>query len=817
MLRSYITIALRRLFRNKLYSSINIIGLSLGMASVILLVLHVRDELSYDQYHAHAKEVYRIVQEQRFTNGTQHLATTSAPVAPALAKDYPEVIEATRLAIRRNTLISKDSKKVSAETIAYADSNIFQVLSFSFIKGNAQTALIMPKSLVLTQSMAYQLFADEEPLGKTLKINNGEDYLITGIIQDMPSASHLKASALASLSTFENSSWIKNIYSSSVYTYVRLSPQAEAKAFGQKLLSFVRKFRSENGEEDNSGMILFHLQALTDIHLHSDMVQEIQPNGNATAVYILPVVAAIILLLACLNYIILAVASYTRRMKEVGLRKTVGAYRSQLILQFWLESACMMLFVFFVALFWIVASLPFFNQITGKHFTLSTLAGFTEAGSLCLLLIFVSALASAYPAWFVSRFQVKEVLRDTLTIGRSNFSFRNALITFQFSISIALIVAVLVIYQQMQYVQNKQLGFNKEYLINLKVRSQPGRASKIVLLKQELAHLPHVIGTAASTHIVGDEWFVEDVRLPNAPFNETRNLRVAYVDSDYFQTLQLKMVAGRSFSSQLASDTSRAFIINEAAVTQFGWRTPQEALGKELQYYGNAESGRFKEPVIGVVRDFHYASLHQEIEPLIILCWPSATTSLLVRVHPETHPEIRPASGMSTLGNPSQTLAEIERAWNKIFPDYPFEYTFGDESLAALYQSDERMNHLLLLFSGLAISIACLGLFGLTTFTAQQRTKEIGIRKVLGASVSSIVALLSKDFLTLVVLANLVAWPSAWWAMNHWLQDFAYRIELSGWVLLIAGAVALLLAWLTVSAQAIKAARANPVQSLRTE
>ena len=402
VLRSYLLLAFRNLGRNKVFSFINVFGLSLGMASVVLIVLYVRDELSYDRHHAHASDVYRVVQEQRFANGIQHLATTTGPLAAALRRQCPEVAEATRVFVRRGLLLSTDAKSLGSQTIAYADANLFDVFSFPFLRGDPATALGQPNSLVLTQTTARAFFAEEDPVGKTIRFNSGNPYLITGVIADPPAQSHFHFDALASLSTFTPTpEWLKNSVSA-VYTYLRLRPRVSARAFDQKLVSFVRKFRGEKGKEDDSGRVLYHLQPLVDVHLHSDLVEEIEPNGNATAVYAFGGVAAVILLLAGVNYVILATASYTQRLKEVGLRKTLGAHRVQLVTQFGLESVGVTGLGFGLALGWVVVSLPLFNQLTRKQFTWD-LVGWPELGSALALLVGMSALASAYPAWYASR------------------------------------------------------------------------------------------------------------------------------------------------------------------------------------------------------------------------------------------------------------------------------------------------------------------------------------------------------------------------------------------------------------------------------
>jgi putative ABC transport system permease protein len=792
MLKNYLTIAVRTLVRQAVFSSVTIIGFAVGMSCVMLISLYVWDELQYDRYHQHSERIYRLVQKQYFTGTSQALATTSGPVAAAFHNNYPEVEAAARIFIRKNALLSYENKQFYGENVAFTDPAVFDIFSFKLVKGDGENALKQPNTMMLTEKTAQKYFGKEEALGKIIKFNN-KPYTVTGIVKDLPANSHFRFSSLASLSTLEQSPWMLNWGITSLWTYALLKPHADVASLEKKLPAFIEKYHGEG----YSRRISYHLQPLTDIHLYSQMAAEIEPNGSMLFIRIFSAIALFILLLACINYVNLSTARATERMKEVGMRKIVGARRFQVILQFLAESLLTSLLSFGVALLVFMLSLPIFNQLIGKAFTWHSL---DKQMILLSLLIFVMAglLSGMYPAWYLSAFRPIKAMKGNINSIQAGIDFRKILVVIQFTMSVILLVATFVSYQQLKYIQTSQLGFNKEHIINIKVHDTHWRG-KTELLKRELSNVPGVAKVAASLNFMGEELDGSDVRLAGAPEEENKLLAVTFVDHDFIETMQMQIAAGRSFSNQLASDTSAAFIINEAAAKAFGWASAEEAIGKELEFLGG---GRMKEPVIGVVKDFHFASFHESVQPLLLMCWPSRLSSLSIKLRPD---------------NPSGTLAQLEKKWQSLSPNFPLEYQFADEVIDKLYQSDQRAGKLFAVFAALAIGIACLGLFGMAVFTARKRTKEIGVRKVLGASASQIILLLCKDFISLILISVLIASPIAWYGMHHWLNNFAYHIELNIIPFFIAGVMAGTIALLTISHQAIKAALANPVKSLRHE
>ncbi|QHT68314.1 FtsX-like permease family protein [Rhodocytophaga rosea] len=792
MLKNYITIAVRTLVRQAVFSSVTIIGFSIGMTCVMLISLYVWDELQYDRHHQQHEQIYRVVQQQYFTGTSQALATTSGPVAAALQKDYAEVEKAVRIFIRKNALLSSGERKFYGENVAFTDPSAFKVFTFQFIAGNANDALAQPNTMVLTESTAQKYFGREDPIGKIIKLNN-TPYTINGLIKDPPANSHVHFSCLASLVTLEQFPWMQNWGITSLWTYVLVKPQTSIAALEKKLPAFVEKYHGEGYSE----RISYQLQPLIDIHLYSNMAGEIEPNGNILFVKIFAAIAIFILLLACINYINLSTARATERMKEVGLRKMVGAHRFQVASQFLIEAVITSLLAFVMAVLLFSISLPVFNQLTGKAFSWYTLDSNMILVSL-IIFILAGLISGLYPAFYLSSFRLVNAFKSNVTHIRTGLDFRKVLVVVQFTVSVVLLIATFIAYQQLQYIQSSHLGFDKEHLINVKVRDAQWRG-KSDLLKQQLSTVSGVAKVAASLNFMGEELDGSDVRPAGTPEEATKLLAVTFVDYDFIETMQMQMAAGRAFSNQFAGDTSAAFIINEAAVKAFGWSSAEEAIGKELEYLGGE---RMKEPVIGVVKDFHFASLHQQVQPLLLMCWPSRLSSLSIKLRS---------------GDPAITLAELDKKWQSLSPDFPFEYQFADDAIDKLYQSDQRAGQLFAVFAALAIGIACLGLFGMTVFTARKRIKEIGVRKVLGASINQIILLLCKDFISLVLISILIAAPIAWYGMHQWLNNFAFHIEINIIPFIIAGAIASSIALLTISHQAIKAALANPVNSLRNE
>jgi putative ABC transport system permease protein len=792
MYKNLLLLAWRNLLKHKVFSIVNIAGLAAGIACVLLLLLYISDELSYDRFHTRADRIYRVVQTQYFTGAAQPLATTSGPVARALEATFPEVEKAVRLFFRKNVVLTFADKQFYGENMAIADAAVFDVFSFKLIRGNPTEALRQPYSLVLTEETAAKFFAGQEAIGKVIKVN-GTDYTIRGVMENIPAQSHMHFSCLASISTFESSPWIKDRGITGLWTYVLLKPDTDVQALKSKLPVFTEQYHGKEYVKK----IAYDLQALTRIHLYSDMAAEIEPNGNIQYIRIFRATAIAVLLLACINYVSLATARAAERMKEVGLRKTLGAYRWQISLQFLAESLLITCVAAVAAVVLAVLCLPLFNQLAGKALALT---GFGLGYLVYGLLIFVCVGigAGAYPAWYLSGFQPTRVSPGNRYL-HSRGNLRKLLVVAQFAVSVIILVATITAFKQLAYIRESHLGFNKENLLHIKVRNRAQWRGKTELLKQEFLRIPSVRAATASLNFMGEELDASDVRLAHAPAGNNHLLSVAVVDYDYIETMQLQMVAGRAFSRAYATDTSAAFIINEAAVRQFGWHRAAEAIGQKLEYLGG---GRTTEPIIGVVKDFHFASLHQQVQPLIIMCWPSMLSSVSVRIQ---------------AGNMAKTLASIAHTWRALSPDFPFEYEFADEALAKHYKQDETAGRLFSLFAIVAISIACMGLFGLASFTTVRRTKEIGIRKVLGAGTYTVVWLLIREFLGLSLLAILVACPLAYYAVYVWLQNFAYHVPVNIPAFIYAGSGVLLVTIITVSYQSIKAALANPVNSLRSE
>jgi putative ABC transport system permease protein len=790
MFKNYFKIATRNLLKHKGYSFINVLGLAIGIACCVLILLYVWEELSYDRFHRHAERIYRVVQEQRFEGTVQQVAVVAAPVAPALANDYPEVEVVVRLR-PRTLLVSYGERKFYGERIAYADSSVFALLAFPLLKGNPATALSAPNQIVLTENMAQKYFGSEDPMGKTVKLHNRFDYTVTGVMKNVPANSHIRFDGLASFSTFHDEPWMNNWGVNLLWTYLRLAPGASPEALNKKLPDFVKKYRGE----ETLANISYYLQPLTNIHLHSHFVAEMGPNGDIVYVYIFSAIAIFILLIACINYMNLATARSAKRMKEVGMRKVLGAHRMQIIKQFLAESILLAFLALLCAIVVAEVALPAFNSFAGKALSLRYRSDLLILSALLFVGLIVGILAGAYPAGFLSAFQPVTVLKGKLRSGPGAATFRKALVVSQFAISIMLMSGTAIVLQQVEFVKSKHLGFNKEHLINVPIRDG-SLAGKTEMIKAEFLKNPQIVSATATSDFVGSFFGQSTVQQEGSSEQAQWIMSVLYVDDDFIRTMEMQLVAGRNFSQKIASDTVESFILNEAAVRKMGWQTAAEALGKAIHTMGR------QGPVIGVVKDFHFASLHQEVGPLVMMYDLDEVLPITVRIRPE---------------NIAGTLAFLEQTWNRISPAWPFEYSFLDEDLDALYKADLKVGQVFGVFAFLAIFIACLGLFGLAAYTAEQRTKEIGIRKALGATVNGIIGLLSKEFLQLVLVANLIAWPVAFFAMRKWLEDFAYHIEIGMTTFLLAASVALIIAFLTISYQAIRAALANPVEALRYE
>ncbi|WP_421827261.1 ABC transporter permease [Larkinella sp.] len=795
MLHNYLKITIRTFWKNKLFSGLNVVGLGVGMAAVGLMALYVLDEWSYDRFHTQADRIVRVVHYAQWPGGNLKLAPTSAPFGPALKNEYPEVEKAVRFSTEGGGQITFNDKKIEVGNIFFSDPTVFEVFTFPFLYGDPASALSKPQSIVLTKSVAENLFGDaRKAVGKVVEFSNRFPNTVTGVIEDVPANSHLQFKALRSLPANYTSGW----QSFELYTYLLLTEGSNFKTLEAKLPGFYQKYlKKELGEGVNYRM---ELQPLRSIHLHSQLDYEISPNGNARTVSIFAVVAALILLIACINYVNLYTARSLKRTREVGVRKAIGSFRQQLIGQFLTESMLMTFLAGLVGTALVVVALPFFNQLADK--SLSIPDGPTTVLVVGGLSLTLGALSGLYPALMLSGFRPTAALRGQVGSQSGNNFFKQSLVVFQFVATIALIACSGIVYRQMEFVMHKDLGFNKEQVLTFHISSDETR-QRVEALKEALLRNPLIQSASAASNPIGNNniggngMFFEQ----NGAISEgTQVVQKFSVDSDYLKTLEIKLLSGRNFSESFKSDLFGAVLVNETLVKQLGWKEP---VGKRVKYYIDQEKHTAEARVVGVVKDFHTYSLQHKIEPLVLqMPAPFEKDNVYVRIQP---------------AKVTEALAYIRSVYQTFDPANTLDFHFLDENFSHQYKAEQKQGQILLTFTVLAVLIACLGLFGLTAFAAEQRTKEIGVRKVLGASVASIVLLLSKDFLKLIVIAIVLASPLAWYAMSQWLQNFEYKLEPAWWVFALAGLLAIAIAFLTVCFQSVKAALTNPVKSLRSE
>lgn len=806
MLNKSLTVAIRNLWRNKAISVIHVLGLALGIATCLLIVLFIRHEWSYDRYNVHADRIVRVTFGGHMNGHEIKEANVMPPVAATMKKDFPEVLEATRLQAVGIHRISYGSKNFREDALAFADSNFFRVFTLPLIKGDANTALAQPYTIVITRAMAKKYFGAEDPTGKVLDFTDDHHSLtVTGVIDGIPETSHFHFDCFASMASLpdaKNPSWMSSGY----YTYLLLPQGYDRGKLQAKLPGMVEKYI---GPQLQKGMgvslaqfraggneIGFTLQPLTDIHLHSDLTGDLSAPGDIRYVYILGAVAVFMLLIACINFMNLSTAGATKRAKEVGIRKVLGSLRGQLVGQFLIESLLLTATAMVIALVLVGLSLPAFSRLAGHDLSLSWT---TLPWLLPILLLFTlgtGLLAGAYPAFFLSAFRPVVVLKGLFKAGKGSAGLRSSLVVFQFFISISLIIGTAVVYRQLSYIQHKKLGYDRDQVLVIQDMYALGNAQSF--FRQELERDPRIAGVAASGYLPAGPSFNNNFLVYGDNHKDKYATTLRYqVDDRYIPTMGMEMVDGRNFSKEFGAD-STAIIINEAAARNFGW---EKAIGHTITE-PNQDRPSTVYHVIGVVKDFHFRSLHEMITPLLMTLGGTEGTNLILRT------KTKEVAGL---------LATLQKRWTDQKAGMPFSYSFLDDRFQETYKAEQNIGRILGIFAGLTIFVACLGLFGLATFTAEQRTREIGIRKVLGANTAGIVALLSKEFLRLVVLAFGIAAPLAWWMMNRWLQDFAYRVSIGWWIFVLAAALALLITLATVSFRAIRAAMANPINSLRSE
>lgn len=804
MFRNYIKVALRNLGKNKGYSFINITGLAVGIACCIAILLYVRNELSYDTFNKNADQIYRVHLTGRINNNELNMAVSPSPLGAAIMHDLPGVAVYTRIRNFGAPVLRYKNKAFSEEKFFNVDSTFFKVFTVEFMEGNPNSALTRPNNVVITESMAKKYFGSEDPMGKILNADHRRNWIITGVIKDFPQNSHFHSDFLGSLTTYEDSRnpfWLSNNY----YTYIVLKKGTDSRQFQKLLDQDVKQYIGPQLEKV-AGLTLeqlkksgssygYVLQPLNSIHLNSHLDYEIEANSDIDYIYIFSVIAIAILLIACINFINLATARSEKRAKEVGIRKTLGSNRSQLVRQFITESVLMSMLAVIIAIIVIEVFLPGFNDITGKEMSL----GIFENIYTLLLLIFLAGIigiiAGSYPAFYLSSFQPVKVLKSE-NKGKQKSFLRSGLVIFQFAVTIVLFIGTFIIYNQLKYMQNKNLGFDKEQVVIIKKTDDIG--NQIKSFKKELANYPGVINLSNSNAIPGLQYGDNASRVEGTPNDRYQDLRQIWSDYGFINTYNIKMEKGRFFSIEHPSDTS-AVVINEATVKIFGLNNP---IGKIL--IEPSPHGDEKYKIIGVTKNFNYESLHQVIRPLVIHLYNAHGFGkfISVRIKPDDY---------------QGTISYLQNTWKKFAGNQAFDYNFLDRNLAHLYIAEQRTSKIATTFAVLAIFIACLGLLGLAAFITEQRTKEIGIRKVLGASIPSLLFMLSKEFLKWVLIANIIAWPVAYYVMNNWLKDFAYKININLWIFLLSGIIALAIALLTVSSHAIKAAIANPIKSLRYE
>lgn len=796
MFRNYIRIAWRNLIRNKMYASITIGGITIGLAAFWLISLYVADEFSYDRFYDKADRIVRVAQHTRWEGGNISQASTSAPFAGALKKEYPEIEEATRLVIESGGIIGYNEKILPAEDIFFADSNFFQVFSHPFLYGDPKTALMAPQAIVLTESMAKKIFGNaEEALNKTVHFENNFPNLVTGVIKDVPENTHLHFSALRSMPGFTGD-W-QNF---NVFTYLLLKEGTDNKVLEKKLPQLAAKTIMAIMRVNEYRM---ELQPLTSIHLSSNLQVEAGANSSKGRIYIFMAIAALVLIIAVINYMNLATARASIRIREVGVRKVIGSGRRHLIAMFITEALVMTFLAAIAAFFIVTALLPFFNSLSGKNLTVWRFGTWPTLFALGSFVLLTGIISGSYPAAFLSRFKTIPALKGQLGNMATSILFRKSLVVFQFVVTVVMIAGSFIIYRQLQYTRQKDLGFNKDKVLTFHIHDRQVR-SQVAAIKTQLMQNPLIQGVAVAGNPIGNNNLGSmgfHFQKEDGSFSTSSKLsQELLVDADYIPTMDIKMAAGRNFSAAGQADKYTAAIVNETLVKELGWKDP---VGKRLQFkFGNNEIG--ERTVIGVIKDFHTYSLQHKVEAMVIMMPPVASMedNLYVKINTSKTPE---------------ALAFIEKVYSQFDKSNPVEFHFLDQNFARQYEAETKQEKLSLAFTILAIFIACLGLFGLAAFTAQQRVKEIGIRKVLGATVASITIMLSKDFVKLVLIAICIATPIAWYAMNRWLEGFAYRTDIEAWVFVLAALAALLIAIITVSIQAIKAAMANPVKSLKTE
>lgn len=795
MLKNYLITAVRNLRKHKGFSSINILGLSIGLASFMLITLYVYHELTMDSYHKNANRIFRIVENLRTENELLFQSTSSPPMGPLMAHDFPEVQSFVRFT-QNDVLVRKDNAVFYEESCYLADSSIFDIFSFTVLKGDAKSALKEPNTTVLTESTAKKYFGNNDPIGQSLDMN-GEQFKVTAVMADVPENSHFRFDMLQSFSTWSSNNkenelraWFWNGF----HTYLLLKDESQVDNVRTKMKDFITR----NVEKGGMYYEDLPLQPLKSIYLETPRAWENGKRGSLSNLYILSIIALFILLIACFNYVNLATARASRRLKEVGLRKVLGAQRRMLIFQFLGESILVSLIATLLGfgLAWIV--LPSFNSLVETTLSFGIFPhAYDVWGGLIILVIVLGILSGVYPALMISGFEPLQMFRPSLRGMFSHQNFRKVLVSSQFIISITLVAGTLLVFDQLSLVRNRDLGFQKNATLVLPFNGGYKEVQDhLESIRNEFLKVPGVASVTASASVPGQivtNWYAE-IEMQNGKMSPS-NINTNLIDHDFIPAYGIEMVAGRNFTRESKADDTTAYIINETAMKDFGW-TPEEALGKKVNQGGKDGF------IIGVMKDFHYQSLHHKIEPLMVNIRPNNYSVLSLKINTAEIPSV---------------VEQVEKRWKTLLPDVPFRYSFLDQDYNKLYKADEQLSKVASVFSGLAIFVGCLGLLGLTSFSVERRTKEIGIRKVLGASAGNVIFLISKEFVGLILVSFVLAIPLTYYLITKWLENFTDRISIGPLSFILAGFSVLIIAWLTISYLSLKAAATNPSETLRTE
>lgn len=807
MFKNYFKTAWRSLMKHKIVSFINVFGLTVGLTCCLLITAYVLNELSYDKYNKNADNIYRV--ERTFLNPNTkdlslQLGTVAPPFGPLLKNDFKDIQQVTTML--QTNLTAKYKENIFDEpNIYFADENLFKVFDFDVLKGNAANALSDPYSAILTEETAKKYFGNDDPMNKVIRINNQFDFKVTGIYKALPANAHFHPSLMLSFVTLKDTAIYgdeqlrTNWGNNSFLTYLLLPKGYDPKKLEVQFPAFQNRHipMDDDGKFKPSDYSVLSLKKLTDIHLRSHTDSEAEINGDINRVYIFSAIALFILLIACINYMNLSTARSVLRSKEIGIRKVAGARKGELIAQFLCESVFITVIAMLLALTLTVIGLPWLNKLSDQQLTIADLLNTKVIIAVIAVPFIVGIIAGIYPALFLSSFEPVKVLKGVFKAGGSNISFRKLLVIVQFAISIILIISTVIVFQQLSYIQNKSLGFDKEHIVTMGYNAALN--DNYQSFKTELLSNPSIKSISMSSRIPTGrllDAMGSQINLGNSLAPTKADIKYVQADADFLSTYGIEILAGRNFYNDLSLDTS-SFLINESAVKALGLSSMEEAIGKPFQYGG--QNGI----LAGVFNDFNFESLHQRILPIVL--FTGKTNSAYRRI------------SVKIAGNIPAALSHLERTWKQFLPEVPYQYNFLDERYNKLYDSEQKQAGIFTVFSCIAIFIACLGLFGLSAFTITQRVKEIGIRKVLGASTTTIVQLVSKEFLLLVLLSAILAFPVAWYAMDNWLQSFAYRISIQWWIFIVAAVIALIIAFATISIQAIKAALSNPVKSLRSE